>query len=87
MSKLNACIPIFTGVNWTSWWPAMSAYNQASSHTWVLSVPKPSILRTTTDVEEINYWIKWSTANDFIIGSIKIQLLEDIRAKFSTQGC
>ena len=36
-------------------------------------------------MEEINYWIKWSTANDSIISSIKIQLSEAIRAKFSIQ--
>ena len=85
MSKLDACIPIFTGANWTSWWPAMSAYNQASGHTWVLLIPKPLALGTTTDVEEINYWIKWSIANNSIIGLIKIQLSEAIRVKFSIQ--
>ena len=61
----------------------MSAYNQASGHTWVLVVPKPS-LGTTTTTEEINFWIKWSMANNFIIGSTKIQLSEAIRVKFST---
>ena len=85
MSKLNAGIPIFTGTNWAFWWLAMSAYNQAFGHTWVLLVSKPLSLKIIADVEEINYWIKWSTSNDSIIGLIKIQLLEAIRAKFSTQ--
>ena len=62
----------------------MSTFNQASSHTWVLLVQKPLALRTATDVEEINFWIRWSMANDSIIGSIKIQLSKAMRAKFST---
>ena len=60
----------------------MSAYNQASGHTWVLAVPKPS-LETTATMEEINFWIKWSMTNNSIIGSTKIQLSEAIRAKCS----
>ena len=83
MSKLNLHISIFTGANWTFWWPAISAYNQAFGHTWVLVVPKP-YLGTTTTTKEINFWIKWSMANNSIIGSTKIQLSEAIRAKFST---
>ena len=47
-------------------------------------VQKPLALETATDMEEINFWTRWSTANDSIIGSIKIQLSEAIRAKFST---
>ena len=84
MSKLDTHIPIFTGANWASWWLAMSAFNQASGHTWVLLVQKPSALGTTANAEEINFWIRWSMVNDSIIGSIKIQLLEATRAKFST---
>ena len=84
MSKLDAHIPIFTGDNWASWWLAMSTLNHASDHTWILSVQKPSALGTTADVKEINFWIRWSMANNSIIGSIKIQLSEAIRAKFST---
>ena len=61
----------------------MSTFNQASGHTWVLSVQKPPALGIAVDVEEINFWIRWSMANNFIIGSIKIQLSEAIRAKFS----
>ena len=84
MSKLNAHIPIFTGANWAAWWLAMSAFNQAFGHIWVLLVQKPPALGTAADAEEINFWIRWSIVDDFIIGSIKIQLLEAIRAKFST---
>ena len=72
MSKLNTCIPIFTGANWAFWWLAMSAFNQASGHTWVLLVQKPLALGTAADTEEINFWIRWSTANDSNIGFIKI---------------
>ena len=62
----------------------MSNFNQASGHTWVLLVQKPLALGTAADAEEINFWIRWSMANNSIIGSIKIQLSEAIRAKFST---
>ena len=55
MSKLNTCIPIFTGANWAFWWLAMSAFNQASGHTWVLLVQKPLALGTAADTEEINF--------------------------------
>ena len=84
MFKLDVHISIFTGANWTSWWLAMSTFNQASGHTWVLLVQKPLVLGTTADMEEINFWIRWSMANNSIIDSIKIQLSEAIRAKFST---
>ena len=60
------------------------SFNQGFHHTWVLSVQKPSALGTAADAGEINFWIRWSTANDSIIGLIKIQLSEAIRIKFST---
>ena len=55
MSKLDTHISIFTGANWASWWLAISAFNQASGHTWVLLVQKSLALGTATDVEEINF--------------------------------
>ena len=58
MSSLqsNVFIPMFTGTNWSQWWPTMTTYIKASGYGWAMDFPAP-MLDPKANNNECNFYI------------------------------
>ena len=49
---------------------------------WVSHITAPTLPAPGSKQEDINYWITWKKANDMIVGTMKLYMLEPLRAKY-----
>ena len=80
-SKPDIQIPVFNGANWAAWKPAILAYLLSTGCMWVSHITAPTLPAPGSKQEDINYWIAWKKANDTIVGTMKLYMLEPLRAK------
>ena len=59
----------------------MAAYIEASGCNWAMDFPM-QMLDPKANKEECDFYITWSKANSTVLGSIKLHLLESLKAKY-----
>ena len=72
----NSHIPVLTGTNYVSWRLAMKAYLQSTDHMWVMDIAKPDPIDFKSTDAQVAHYIGWTKANDSIIRSVNMHLLD-----------
>ena len=76
------CILVLTSMNYMSWKPAMKAYLQSTGNTWVMEIAKPDPIDSKSTNAQVAHYIGWTKANDSIVGSVNMHLLDPLRQRF-----
>ena len=75
-------VPVLTDMNYVSWKPAMKAYLQSTGNTWVMEITKPDPIDSKSTNAQVAHYIGWTKANDSIVGSVNMHLLNALRQHF-----
>ena len=77
---VSASIPVFTGTNYATWWPSMTAYLQSTGCMWIAKFTEP-VLGESSTKDDRDFFIAWTKANDTIVGSIKNTFSDSFKLK------
>ena len=56
----------------------MKAYLQSTGHTWVMEIAKPDPINSKSTDAQVAHYIRWTKANDSIIGSVNLHLSDTL---------
>ena len=83
---IDSHVPVLTGVNYMSWRLAMKAYLQSTGHTWVMEIAKPDHIDSKSTDAQVAHYIRWTKANDLIVGSVNMHLSDALCQCFESKA-
>ena len=63
----------------------MKAYLQSTGHTWVMEIAKPDPIDSKSTDAQIARYIRWTKANDSIVGSVNMHLSDALCQRFESK--
>ena len=60
----------------------MKAYLQSTGHTWVMEITKPDSIDSKSTNAQVAHYIRWTKANDLIVGSVNMHLSDVLHQCF-----
>ena len=69
-----------------SWKSAMKAYLQSTGHTWVMEIAKPDPIDSKSTNAQMAHYIRWTKANDSIVGSVNMHLSDALCQHFESKA-
>ena len=64
----------------------MKAYFQSTGHTWVMEITKTDPIDSKSTDAQVAHYIRWSKANDSIVGSVNMHLSDTLRQHFESKA-
>ena len=73
---------VLTSTNYVLWKPAMKAYLQSTGNTWIMEIAKPDPIDSKSTNAQVAHYIGWTKANDSIVRSVNMHLLDALCQRF-----
>ena len=64
----------------------MKAYLQSTGHTWVMEIAKPDPINSKSTNAQVAHYIRWTKANDLIVGSVNMHLSDTLHQCFESKA-